>query len=319
MNDIITFLKTSGISYDEKVKLSSKTWLKTGGTASIWVSPKTIKQLELLLAYCHENTISREVIGHTSNIYYVDSYNPDLIISTSCLRGYSDTDEYLECECGVPVTILSRYAVEKGYIGYSGLVNLPGTVGASICNNSSCFGCSVSEHLIDAEFFNADTGLIEIITPSQLCYSHRNSNIKKGLLKGVILKVRLKKDKGVVEQEIRKADSATELRRRTQEPPAFTLGSMYTDLIERQCIKNKMVRIGGGILRRLHFLNDNNNIKLRLFVWGYKDLIPFVSAKTINTFIWLRDREDKHEKFVRYTEFINKAYVHPILEIEVRQ
>lgn len=319
MKDFKQFIIENSIPFEEDANLSSKTWLKTGGIARIYITPQTTETLRSLLLYCFEHNIRYVIVGHTSNIYFVDTYNPEVLISTINLRNYTDTPNCIECECGVPVTILSKHAVEKGYIGYSGLVNLPGTVGASICNNSSCFDCSVSEHLIEAEFFNSGTGMVEKLTHSQLGYSHRNSNIKNGSLKGVILSARLTKIQGIATEEKLKAEKATEIRKKTQEPPAFTLGSMYAGLKERQCVRNRIVRIGGGILRRLHLYTSDNNIRLRLLIFGYRDLIPFVSQKTVNTFKWIKDRKDKHEKFLRYTEFINKAYDHPSLEIEVRQ
>lgn len=250
MKDLKQFISENHIPFEEEAILSTKTWLKTGGTARFWITPQNTHSFSSLLFYCFEHSISYEIVGHTSNIYFVDTYNTDVLISTINLRNYNDTQDYIECDCGVPVTILSRHAVEKGYIGYAGLINLPGTVGASLCNNSSCFDCSVSEHLIEADFFNSETGHVEKLTPSQLGYSHRNSNIKNGSLKGVILSARLAKIQGITAEEKLKAEKATEIRKRTQEPPAFTLGSMYTGLKERQCVRNRIVRIGGGYFEK---------------------------------------------------------------------
>lgn len=41
--------------------------------------------------------------------------------------------------------------LKKGYIGYSGLINLLGYVGCGICNNS---GCNVSEIVKDIQFYD---------------------------------------------------------------------------------------------------------------------------------------------------------------------
>ena len=312
------FLVHNSITFEENISLASKTWLKTGGVVKMFICPCSIMQLKDLLVYCKSEKIDYEIIGYTTNIYYVDTYNPNIIISTTKIRKFHDFPDYIYCECGVPVSQISVYSVEKGYIGYSGLVNLPGTVGAAICNNSSCFDCSISEHLLEVDFFNLRNGKFEKLQPSKLGYSHRNSNIKNGYLQGVVLSVKLSKKQGDISIERTKSEKARQIRRKTQETAAFTLGSIFVGLKERRCIKNQIVRIGGGVLRRLHFFSDNNN-KLRLAIFGYIDLFPFVSSKTINTFKWLKDRSDKHEKFVRYTEFIKKAYESPILEIEVRQ
>lgn len=55
-----------------------------------------------------------------------------------------------------------------------------------------------------------------------------------------------------------------------------------------------------------------------LFLYGYKDLIGFVSLKVINTFKWLPNCCETYEKFQRYQSFVKKAFVSPRLEIEIR-
>lgn len=42
------FLSENNISYDENVSLSSKSWIKFGGIASLWISPKSVSELENL-------------------------------------------------------------------------------------------------------------------------------------------------------------------------------------------------------------------------------------------------------------------------------
>lgn len=90
--------------------------------------------------------------------------------------------------------------MEKGFTGYSGLVNLPGTVGAAVCNNSSCFECSLSEHLIDATFYDLDKNEIIHLVPSDFNFTYRSSNIKTGKLNGVLLTLRLNKKQGVIKE-----------------------------------------------------------------------------------------------------------------------
>lgn len=59
-------------------------------------------------------------------------------------------------------------------------------------------------------------------------------------------------------------------------------------------------------------------IRFILSLYGFSDLKDFVSDRVINTFKWLPDRNDRHEKFKRYLSFIAKVYKDPRLEIEIR-
>ena len=318
MIKISQYLREHSISFEENAPLNKKTWLKTGGIAALWISPVNKEQLLIVVEYLTKNNFVFDVIGHTSNIYYLDTCNPCIIVSTIKLREYIDQPDYIECECGVPVSSLSRYAVDHGYVGYSGLVNLPGTVGAAICNNSNCFDCSVSEHLIEATFFDFDKQCITIIYPHDLEYTHRSSCIKEGRLKGVILSVKLSKLEGDIREEQSKAIKATTIRHQTQEPPAFTLGSVYASFTKKKCLQNTIISYYESLLRRLHLNKPERLIVARLFIFGFIDIIPFVSKKNINTFIWLKNRQDRSAKFERYKLFMNRAFENPTLEIEIR-
>ena len=57
----------------------------------------------------------------------------------------------------------------------------------------------------------------------------------------------------------------------------------------------------------------------QLCLYGYSDIKTFVSNKNINTFIWQKDEISKYDKFMRYVEFMNRIYIHPRLEIEIRK
>lgn len=126
---IISKLQALNIPYEENVSLKHKTWIKTGGIVSLWIMPDSVESLIKCCRYFYSEEINFELVGHTSNIYYLDDYNPSIIITTVKLRKFVETKDFIECACGTPVTLLSRYCIEKGYKGYFGLVNLPGTVG----------------------------------------------------------------------------------------------------------------------------------------------------------------------------------------------
>ena len=51
-----------------------------------------------------------------------------------------------------------------------------------------------------------------------------------------------------------------------------------------------------------------------LWLYGYKELAPYVSDRNVNTFIW-RD-EGSEQMFAKYKEFIGKVFDDAVLEIE---
>lgn len=244
MENIKRELLECNIFFEENVSLKKKTWIKTGGIASLWITPVSVEQLEETIKILKSYNVKFDLVGHTSNLYYLDSYNPVVVISTIKMKKFVEKEDYIECECGTPVTSISRYCVNNGYTGYAGLVNLPGTVGAAICNNSSCFECSLSEHLIDCTFYDMDKNEVVHLVHSNFDFTYRNSKLKRKELKGVLLALKLDKKQGVVEIEKAKAAKATYIRKTTQEAAAFTLGSVFAGLTPKNDILAK-IAIGG--------------------------------------------------------------------------
>ena len=314
-----SFLEENNIVYESNVSLKKKTWIKTGGTASLWIEPNTVEALEKLLSYIYVNNIEFEVVGHTSNIYYVNSYDPKNIISTSKIKSFRENDSFIECDCGAPISRVSRYAVDMGYEGFSGLVNLPGTVAAAVCNNSSCFSCDIASLVHSFRFFDLSTGKIVEMSAFDMAYSFRSSALKRKDIQGVILSVKLIIRKGDISAEKLKSEEATCIRKATQEPPAYTLGSVFAGLEFKPAKRLRLASWGGHLVGNHQVSRIKLKNKLILLLYGYWDLQKYVSKKNINTFKWLPSDKNHIDKFNKYVEFINKISINPKLEIEIRR
>jgi len=315
---IIQYLDENSIPYEENVSLSKKTWLKTGGIASILIMPSNIDQLRNVLHFLSCNAIDYQVVGQTTNIYYLDRTNPDIIVNTTHIKHYFINGSSLICDCGVPVASLSRELVSQGYQGFFGLINLPGTIGAATVNNSSCFDCSISELIERVNVYDIERKLERTLSFDDLKYSHRSSVLKRNELKAVVLSVVLRLKKGSIEREKAKAEKAAEIRKATQEKPAYTLGSVFAKLDERKSICLKIYRKVFKLLFDFGITKTLSRTHILLRYYGYLDLQPYVSEKNINTFIWKPEIVEKEAAFQRYCEFMHKAFVNPCLEIEIR-
>lgn len=313
-----TYLINNKIPFEENVSLKTKTWLKRGGLAKFWITPESKLQLLDAAIYLHNNHIDFIVVGHTSNMYFLDGCQVEVVISTRKLTSYEEIDGYIVCECGVHVQKISRECVAKGYCGFSGLVNLPGTVAAATINNSSCFDCDLSSLIESIEYFDLEDGQVRTLNYDDMNYGFRSSALKRKERRGIVLSITLKTIKGKIEEEKRKAQNATDIRHRTQEPPAYTLGSVYAGLSPTKSVKHKIAYMGGVIAEKLHILPKKKFQKeMLLLLYGYRGISKFVSDRNINTFIWLPDQENIQEKFAMYQDFISKAYESPRLEVEL--
>lgn len=312
------FLHSNKIFYENNVRLSTKTWVKTGGTCKYWIIPISVQQLSVLCAYLIDSKISFDIIGNTSNIFFHSTYNPKVVVSTVKMNNYQIDGDILTCESGVNVMKLAKEMVAKGYAGFYGLVGLPGTVGAAAVNNAGCFGCSISSMLISAEVLLPDA-TVKTYLKEDFGYEKRSSAFKRGETKGVILTVKLKLQRAVnVEEEFRKSEETKLYRKKNQEGPAKNLGSIFSQMTLRYNYRNRIAANMANMLGRFKLSDKKRAYKwFILWFYGYRDLYPYISDKLLNTFIWRDEYAEK--KFVRYKELMGKVYDNLEQEIEERK
>ena len=316
--ELITFLVENNIPFEEKVSLSKKTWIKTGGVCAFWVTPQSIEQLTEICRFLYANSIAFDIVGQTSNIFFHSSYNPQVVVSTIKVNQYKMNDGVITCDCGVSVVKLSKDYLSQGYAGFYGLVGLPGTIASAIVNNASCFNCSLSSMLLSADVLMLD-GAVKTLKKEEFKYSHRFSAFKRGDIKGIVLSVKLKAEKAEsAEEEFRKSEETVTYRKEKQERQAGkTLGSVFASRTMKRGFRNKMVtaamRLLPGLLKcEPRYIQK----KAILLLYGYRGLDEYCSDRQINTFIW-KD-ENAEPMFIRYKELMNKVYDNPIIEIEER-
>jgi UDP-N-acetylenolpyruvoylglucosamine reductase len=312
------FLIKNNISYDENVSLASKSWIKFGGIASLWISPKSVSELEEVCRYLYGNNIAYDLVGQTSNIFFHSTYNPQVVVSTVKVNGYNIEGNTLTCDCGCNVMKLAKEMLAEGYAGFYGLVGLPGTVASAAVNNAGCFSCSISEMLISADVLMPN-GTIKIFKRDDFGYEKRSSKFKRGEVKGVVLSVKLKLEKAEsIEEEYRKSEETKVYRKTNQEGPAKNLGSVFAKMTLKYNYRNRMAAIITTIATRIGFKNKKLFHKcILLWLYGYSDLNSYISDKQLNTFVW-RDA-DAEQKFARYKEFMGKAFDGLIQEIEEKK
>lgn len=323
MTELITYLRTHSIPYEENVELKKRTWIHRGGIASLWITPASCNQLQAICTELYRRDIAFQIIGHTSNLYFCNNVNPQMIISTAKLTRYTFQPEIIECECGVSVKSLAKEAVEKGFSGLEGLVDLPGTIGAAVCNNSGCYGSEVSALLHHADFLQKD-GQVLTLSYKDLAYGERSSAIKRKEIQGVILKAYFAIRKSQDVNQVRATAEKNHIHRITyQERPAQTLGSIFPKNVVTAFEKNLPLhtKIPVILLNKLfyrhwisYFTRQQQKRNIICLLNGLWDIRNYISPKNFNCFIWKDDQAD--EAFIRYRVFVQKTAKSNEIEIE---
>ena len=244
------------------------------------------------------------------------------------MTAFCEKDGELICDAGVNVSQLSKYCVERGIMGFEGLIGLPGTIAAAVVNNSSCFKCSIFDLLIDVDVLLIESDgscSFRTVKRDELGFSHRSSAVKRGELSAIVLKVRLTVNKTTNVEELKqKAQYNIYLRKKTQEGRAKNLGSVFSGFrshpIKITALGLKRVPQVFVFRLRDHFRRNDSKYKLKrngflLTLFGYKDILPYVSKKNINCFLWLDEGADR--AFDRYYEFMHRYADCKPLEIEI--
>ena len=208
-------------------------WLNfaEGGTVGTFYEPENLQELIDLARTLFLEKKSFDVIGHTSNIYFLPNYNAEIIVSTRRLKNIIVGEKTVTAECGTGVKSLATQMVDSGIIGFEGLIDLPGTVAASVYGNASCYNCSINKLLVSFDVLRPD-GTIVTLFPDDLQLSKRSSSFKRGEQKGIILSVTLSCNKGNIEELKMKAQLNHQIRISTQPPAQNNLGSIYRDVQE---------------------------------------------------------------------------------------
>jgi len=286
------------------ISIYSICWLNHSpgmGIIGTFYEPESEKELTELCCNLYKEGKQFDLIGHTSNIYFLPNYSVDIMVSTRKVRNVEVREDCIVADCGASVSKLSRQMVDKGIKGFEGLIDLPGTVAASIYGNASCYGCSINELLLSFEVLRPD-GSIVTLMKEDLKLTKRSSSFKCGEQQGVILSAKLRKEAGNRDAILEKAEQNHLKRKSTQPPAQNNLGSIY-------CSSLRMTVIGYLVkaLVKVYVLFERmsrrekkdiayNRKLFMLSLIGAKDLIPYMYSW--NRFIW-KDAK-AHELFWKF-------------------
>lgn len=279
---------------------------------NLWY-PETIEELIGLVNNFHTKNMHYDLIGYSSNTLFLPSYTTDNLICTKKLDKWHETEEAIICDCGVNVAKLSREMVKKGYEGFYGLTDLPGTIASSVYGNCGCFDCSVCE-LLDSFTMLTTDGDIKTYHVEDLKLKYRGTSLKRHELSGTILQVVLKKIQGSAEEEQKKATEAHATRLATQPNAANNLGTTFIG--SKWTFKGKLFWKIDYLVRRLTRKQD---VRQRLKT----DYFLIVGGK-FGSYVYVWNRymfldKTSHLLFPKYVRFLRSLCADVHLEIEIKK
>jgi len=129
--------------------LAPHTWLKTGGTAQYFITPRNADELASVVRCCHQNQIAIHILGGGSNLLVQDEgvkgvvvHLSDPVFSKIEVEGTSVT-----AGAGALLSHLISESVKAGLAGLDTLVGIPGTVGGALHGNAGGKSGDIGQHV----------------------------------------------------------------------------------------------------------------------------------------------------------------------------
>jgi len=275
--------------------------------------PETSCELKELVSFFYKSNKQFDIIGYSSNTLFLPSYKIENLICTKKITEWRETETEIICGCGVNVAKFAKDMIKKGYEGFSGLTDLPGTIASAVYGNCGCYDCSINSILKYITFFTPSGKLLKL-TAEQLKLGFRTSALKRNELAGVIIEVVLLKKEGDSTIEIKKAELAHAERKKNQPSAANNLGSTFnaSELTLKGKVLFMLIKIISFIFRR----QEKGKI--------FKFIYPFIGAyKYVNYLdVWNRymfKDARAHKLFPSYVDFFKTIYRDAHLEIEIKR
>lgn len=305
----------------DNIPIYQISWLNyaDGGIVATYYEPENKNEFVSICRSLYTEGKEFDIIGHTSNIYFLPSYNADVIVSTRKVRNLEEETDCIKVDCGVSVKKLARRMVDCGILGFEGLIDLPGTVAASIYGNASCYGCSINDLLISFDVLRPD-GTIVTLTKEDLRLAKRSSAFKRGEQRGVIISAKLRKEEGNREAILVKAEQNHLKRKSTQPPAQNNLGSIYRNS-SSMTLLGYLVKVAVYLYEMFERARGGKNedlaVKKKAFMLsliGAKELAPYMYSW--NRFIW-KDAK-AHELFWVFHKKHQQMFKNSEFEIEIK-
>lgn len=250
----------------ENVDLKKYNTYGIGGKSRYLVIPKSVDKLKELLQYLKDINMPWYVLGSGSNVILPDDDFSGVIIKLDQLNNYNVKNDIITVESGILLGNLVTKMLEDGYINYSPLMGIPGTLGGAIIGNAGAYGKTIFDDLISVTVID-EYGNCKTLKKDNINYQYRYTEFKNA--KNIIVNAEIKGIKGNIIKAKEQIKENMQKRLATQPLEFKNAGSVFQNPINQSAghiIENiglKGFTIGGAKVSEKHanFIINYNNAK----------------------------------------------------------
>jgi UDP-N-acetylmuramate dehydrogenase len=160
--------------------LAPCTWLKTGGAAEYFITPRTPDELVEVIRICHQNHVPMCVLGGGSNLLVRDEGISGVVLSLSGPAFSKIVVEGTELTAGAGASLshVISHSVKAGLAGLDTLVGIPGTVGGALHGNAGGKSGDIGQHVRSVRVVTV-AGESFVRKEDELEFAYRSSSLNE--------------------------------------------------------------------------------------------------------------------------------------------
>lgn len=190
--------------------MSRHTTFRIGGPASVFVTPKSEKDLVTAIEICRSQGAPYFILGNGSNLLVSDQgYDGVVVHIGSDLRDISVEGTEITAKTGAMLSQVAHAALAHGLTGMEFAAGLPGSLGGACMMNAGAYGGEMSQILVGVRALD-DKGQIVELAADQLELGYRHSIMMEKQY--VVLGARIHLEKGNPEKIQAQMDDLKEKR-----------------------------------------------------------------------------------------------------------
>ncbi len=297
MKNLINELAERKISFLKDEPMKNHTTFKTGGNASVFVSPQSLEELTEILTLTKKHGMKPFILGNGSNLLVSDDGikdRPVIFIDKGFDYVKLIDKNTIEVGAGASLSSLCRFALEKGLTGLEFAFGIPGSCGGAAYMNAGAYGGEMKDVVSRCNHidFYGNEGYFD---RDELDFGYRHSvySDKEYVITSIVLTLE-EGNKDEIQAKMRELLQ----RRKDKQPLEYpSAGSVFKRpegyfagaLIEQSGLKGK--RIGGAMVSEKHagFIINYENATTK----DVLDLVKFCQDTVMEKFGVMLEREIK--------------------------
>lgn len=256
----------------EQSPLWPLTTMRIGGPARWLAQPRTLEDLNAVLAWASEHELPTMLLGGGANVLFHESGFPGVVIRLCKLKGFRVEGSTVRVASGESLSSVAHRLAQLGLAGMEWASGIPGTIGGAVVMNAGTRQADISSILSGVQLLDCEGKRECPAIDLQLAY--RSSALKDGSLTGVVLEASFLVREDEPQRCLEREREVLALRRRAH-PAGASSGCIFMNpgsappagqLLDQAGCKG--MRVGAACVSEHHanfILNEGRNNALDVF------------------------------------------------------